>query len=355
MNDQTPPVADMPETPSLEAIANQTNRASVLAGKNVARIRKITSQMKMLALNAKIEAAKAGPHGRGFAVVANEVGQVGDEIDTIAADIQSDLSRRLARLNAMVNEMERHTTGQRLIDLAFTAVDTIDRNLYERTCDVRWWATESSFVEALSDPTPARARHASDRLAVILGAYSIYLDLWLIDARGTILASARPSRYPVHGRVVSDMPWFSQAMSTVSGDDYVAGTVVNSRLLNDAQVITYACAIRENGERHGRVLGVLATSFDWHQQSQSIVNGMRIDPALAAKGLRVLLIDCSNRVIAASDDKGFLSERIGIPDGLDADKGFFRTTDRLVGYHATEGFETYKGLGWKGVVIQTVT
>ena len=29
-----------------------------------------------------------------------------------------------------------------------TNIDLIDRNLYERSCDVRWWATDSSVVDA---------------------------------------------------------------------------------------------------------------------------------------------------------------------------------------------------------------
>ena len=28
-------------------------------------------------------------------------------------------------------------------NLALNAIELIDRNLYERTCDVRWWATDS--------------------------------------------------------------------------------------------------------------------------------------------------------------------------------------------------------------------
>ena len=141
---------------TLDAISEQSNQAALYAGKSVNRIRKITNQMQMLALNAKIEAAKAGQFGRGFSVVAAEVGLVGEEINTVAQDIQSILSQRLSGLNDMVAQMEKDTLGDRLVDLAFTAVDTIDRNLYERTCDVRWWATDSSFVTAAANHGPKR-------------------------------------------------------------------------------------------------------------------------------------------------------------------------------------------------------
>jgi len=345
---------DFARRASLDSIAEQSNEAARYANKSVNRIRKITSQMKMLALNAKIESAKAGRYGRGFAVVADEVGMVGDEISNIAQDIQTDLSRRLSGLNDMVAAMERSTTGERLIDLAFTAVDTIDRNLYERTCDVRWWATDCAFVEALASPDPRARHHATERLGVILDAYNIYLDLWICDASGRIIANARPDRFTVESASVADLPWFNAARALPSGDEYVAGNVVASKYLHDAHVISYAAAIRKDGAVSGPVLGVLATCFDWTAQARSVVTGLRIDPRMAQRGLRVLLVDKGNRVIAASDGQGILTERLSFLDGLDAKSGCFTTGRQMVGYYTTDGFETYRGLGWKGVVIQNL-
>ena len=60
----------------------------------VQRINQIMGSMQMLALNASIEAAKAGAHGRGFAVVADHMGKsvenvrkVTQEIDAVNANI----------------------------------------------------------------------------------------------------------------------------------------------------------------------------------------------------------------------------------------------------------------------------
>ncbi len=60
----------------------------------VGRINSIMSSMQMLALNASIEAAKAGVHGRGFAVVADHMGKsvetvrrLTQEIDGVNANI----------------------------------------------------------------------------------------------------------------------------------------------------------------------------------------------------------------------------------------------------------------------------
>ena len=71
----------------------------------------------------------------------------------------------------------------------------------------------------------------------------------------------------------------------------------------------------------------------------------------AADRARVLLVDSNLRVIAASDGQGLLTERIAL--ALDGRRsGFYHDrSGALVAFHATPGYETYKGLGWYGVIL----
>jgi hypothetical protein len=235
-----------------------------------------------------------------------------------------------------------------MVDLSLNAIELIDRNLYERTCDVRWWATDSAVVDCAAAPSPATVNYVSERLGVILGAYTVYLDLWLCDLDGNVIANGRADKFKVIGQNVGSARWFREARDLLSGDDYVASDVECQPLLGNAQVATYCASVRAAGKAKGKPLGVLAIHFDWEPQARAIVQGVRVGDNDKA---RVLLVDSNFRVIAASDGKGLLSERVQL--SMKSGRcGFYHDhSGGLVAYHATPGYETYQGLGWFGVIL----
>lgn len=334
-----------------EKILALTKQVSHLATSRVDEIRRITRMTKILSVNASIEAARAGASGTGFAVVAESVGQVSTDIETIAERLHVDLGEKIEELNALGHTLISNIKGSRLADLALNMIDIIDRNLYERSCDVRWWATDSAVVAAAGGEEAA-ARHACQRLGVILDSYTVYLDLWIADRNGKVVAHGRPKKYNgVLGADVSQEVWFRNAMGTRDGTEFVACDIAKSAELGGMKVATYSTAIREGGETNGAPIGALGIFFDWQAQSQDVVDKVRLSEA-ERKTTKCLILDSQHRVIANSVPgdgiESYALETKGQAMGSHVDR-----SGKLVGFALTPGYETYKGLGWYGVLLQT--
>src|SRR5207237_270263 len=81
-----------------------------------------------------------------------------------------------------LNQSVLATVANRLKDAARDAADKVDRNLFERYCDVQAWTTFDQFIASASQSRPSV--ETNTLLAKLHKIYEVYHDIILLDRQG---------------------------------------------------------------------------------------------------------------------------------------------------------------------------
>jgi len=310
--------------------------------------------IKLISLNGIVFASKLGKRGVALGPVFEQITETGD----FATSKMEELLREMAFGELRLNLQTLETFSKQAIDL-------IDRNLFERSAAIRWWATDQYFWKALTEPTEENLQSAARRLSDINSSYSMYRNLVLSNRMGRIVAASTPELIPdLKEARVADHPWFTKAMKSKSIGEYAVQDVGTTELeRNSRSTLIYSGAVRQNGLRNGEVIGVLGSLFDWVTESGKILrtclpkdkNGKRIQGCIAFYANRDFeVIETSDpAAVPLGSIPDLPAEHRELASGQSASGVLrFGNSVYIMGSSRSKGYREYVGLGWSAHILR---
>jgi hypothetical protein len=224
----------------------------------------------------------------------SQLGDAGVDMSKIKNNFTT-LSSEL--INYLGTELLRESVGE-INSKAQVAVDIVIRNLFERTADIGFLATDEEIRGLLlSNPTKYTDEYGEhlekirERFTEYVQKYSVYFDIILMNTNGDILANIDDENKASK----STDPIIKQALTT--SEEYVESFKHHDFLPQHKQSLVYSYRVTETNDENSKPLGVLCLCFKFEDEMREIFTNL----VNTNKKECITLLDKEGRVIATSD------------------------------------------------------
>lgn len=289
-----------------------------------------------------------------------------DNFQNISIDIQEIFTRFIHHIhNVLVKTIQGKVAFS-----ATLAVEIMDRNLYERANDCRWWALNSTFRQILTrfNNEKTISEDESDKLTEILmyinKLYTVYTNIMLYDRNGRVMAVSNPRESHLVGTVLPRPHDSSRCMSLNDTQAYVVSDFHKTELYDDRHTYLYHAAVKD-WENPQRNVGGIALVFDSQPEFDAMLRDS--EPKYTNQALNEAtcsaFIDREGNVIATTSPTLKIGECIEVPKEIlnakngETDTVFWEWNGQpaLIGYKVSEGYREFKnGDGYDNDVIALV-
>ncbi|MCG3716042.1 cache domain-containing protein, partial [Aliarcobacter butzleri] len=204
--------------------------------------------------------------------------------------------------------------------LSSLAIDIMDRNLYERANDCRWWALNSYFKEALDDylTINEKKEELSSILKYINDLYTVYSNLIIFDKNGKIIAVSNEKEQYLIGKILTQ-DWIEKTLTLKDTSKYCVSKFEKTNLYENESTYIYCSAIRSLKDDND-VVGGIAIVFDSSAQFYTMLDEILPKDIYGnkQKGVYAFFTDKNKQIIATT------STNFEVNSYLDIDDSFFK-------------------------------
>lgn len=252
---------------------------------------------------------------------------------------------------ATLNQTAISTIASDCAAAAALAVDIMDRNLYERANDCRWWALTTRFREALAAPEQIDQSRAE--LTAILRSindlYTVYTNLILFDRDGRVQAVSDPDQVHLVGTYLPDT-LARRFTARAETQFYGVSDFHRTSLYADRATYIYGAPVL-HPDRVSQIVGGIAVVFDSTPQLRSMLeDALPIDAAgNVLPGAQLVFVDGAGHVLSSTSDAQVVGARLTLPipqkDPASTRLLCWDETRFAVGSSHSQGYREYKGPG----------
>lgn len=301
---------------------------------------KLDRELRILALNGKSISHRL--KAQSFMPILDKLQELGEQMGQAVSDAVTKINQ-----TAFANFKANCTFYSNL------AVELMDRNLYERANDCRWWALTPYFIETLrkANITEDEKAELTKQLAYINELYTVYTNLFIYDRHGKIIAASNSDELPTYETDVMHYDWFKSCKSLTNTQQYTVSEFEKSPYYGDKETYIYNAAISDSG----RFVGGIGIVFDSTPEfSAMLTDSLPLDESgNVIENAHALFVDHSGIIISASNDEWAVGEKVVLPSEIvnlesgESGQSILTINDEtyIAGFTASSGYREYKTTG----------
>ncbi len=222
------------------------------------------------------------------------------------------------------------------------AIDIMDRNLYERANDCRWWALSPVFIKAFNakykDFTTIRkefGHEMSEVLSAINALYTVYTNLFIYDAQGHVISVSQEKYAHMIGKRIG-AHYIAQTLALKSSKEYVVSAFEASDFYDGRHTYIYSAPIfiPDTKEAQGGIGIVFDASVQFEAMLGDVIAGDERSFALFVETKSNTVIDSSTSSIKVGEKCMFTDLRESIV--------LIKEDYYIMGKAKSQGYREYK-------------